>query len=204
MLLLWRSARAGGKNCQTRSPWAERNGAIGRRYAGRAGADDDRGGGGGGMPPSVRGGRGARVAEGGTTCLCDPCSLPRRGGRAHAPVRDGGGMGGGREGPPLREPAGPRLPLLLAASPPRQGRGQLPVRKSGVGGWWGQGICMVYSPASRFPRVRSARAALRTALAGSGDLVARGSARGPARVAPSARVACPTGRGRSTASRPAA
>ena len=48
LLLLRRSARAGGRNCQTRSPWAERKGAVGRRYAGRAGADDHRGGGGGG------------------------------------------------------------------------------------------------------------------------------------------------------------
>ena len=47
LLLLRRSARAGGRNCQTRSPWAERKGAVGRRYAGQAGADDDRGGGGG-------------------------------------------------------------------------------------------------------------------------------------------------------------
>ena len=44
--LLRRSARAGVKNCQTRSPWAERKGAVGRRYAGWAGADNDGGGGG--------------------------------------------------------------------------------------------------------------------------------------------------------------
>ena len=105
------------------------------------------GGGGGGVPPSVRGGRGACVAEGGTTCMCDPCSLPRCGGRARAPVRDGGGMGGGREGPPVREPAGPRLPLLLAASPPRQGRGLLPVRKRrrgvvGAGNMYGLFPCI--------------------------------------------------------------
>ena len=47
LLLLRHPARAGGRNCQTRSPWAGRKGAVGRRYAGRAGADDDRGGGGG-------------------------------------------------------------------------------------------------------------------------------------------------------------
>ena len=62
--------------------------------------------------------------------MCDPCSLPRCGGRARAPVRDGGEMGGGREGPSVRGPPGPRLPLLLASSPPRQGRGLLPVRKA--------------------------------------------------------------------------
>ena len=62
--------------------------------------------------------------------MCDPCSLPLCGGRARAPVRDGGGMGGGREGPPVRGLAGPRLPLLLASSPPRQGRGLLRVRKA--------------------------------------------------------------------------
>ena len=70
--------------------------------------------------------------------MCDPCSLPRCGGGARAPVRDGGGMGGGREGPPVRGPAGPRLPLLLASSPPRQGRGLLPVRKAAQGGGGGR------------------------------------------------------------------
>ena len=47
LLLLRHPARAGGRNCQTRSPWGGRKGAVGRCYAGRAGADDDRGGGGG-------------------------------------------------------------------------------------------------------------------------------------------------------------
>ena len=55
LLLLRHPARAGGRNCQTRSPWAGRKGAVGRRYAGRAGADDDRGGG-GGVPPCRGGG----------------------------------------------------------------------------------------------------------------------------------------------------
>ena len=53
LLLLRHPARAGGRNCQTRSPWAGRKGAVGRHYAGRAGADDDRGGGGSAM---MRGG----------------------------------------------------------------------------------------------------------------------------------------------------
>ena len=70
----------------------------------------------------------------GTTCPCDPGSLPRRGGRACAPVRNGGGMGGGMEGPPVRGPAGPRFPLLPAATPPRQGRGLRPVRR------WNKGV----------------------------------------------------------------
>ena len=47
LLLLGHPARAGGRNCQTRSPWAGRKGAVGRRHAGRACADNDRGEGGG-------------------------------------------------------------------------------------------------------------------------------------------------------------
>ena len=61
LLLLWHPARAGGRNCQTRSPWAGRKGAVGRRYAGRAGADDDGGGGGGRLLSG--GGGGARRCE---------------------------------------------------------------------------------------------------------------------------------------------
>ena len=105
----------------------------------------------------VRGGGcgypGARVALRGTTCPCDPGSLPRRGGRACAPVRNGGGMGGGVEGPPVRGPAGPRFPSLPAATPPRLGRGLRPVRrwsKGGGGGgdyvWsipWCPSLCLV-------------------------------------------------------------
>ena len=89
----------------------------------------------------VRGGGcdylGARVATRGTTCPCDPGSLPRRGGRACAPVRNGGGMGGGVEGPPVRGPAGPRFPSLPAATPPLQGRGLRPVRRWSKGGGGG-------------------------------------------------------------------
>ena len=67
-------ARAGGRNCQTRSPWAGRKGAVGRRHAGRACADNDRRGGGGGG----RGvGGGARVEEGGATCGSHLGALPR-------------------------------------------------------------------------------------------------------------------------------
>ena len=73
----------------------------------------------------------------GTTCPCDPGSLPRRGGRACAPVRNGGGMGGGMEGPLVRGPAGPRFPSLPAATPPRQGRGLRPVRRWSKGGGGG-------------------------------------------------------------------
>ena len=73
----------------------------------------------------------------GTTCPYDPGSLPRRGGRACAPVRNGGGMGDGMEGPPVRGPAGPRFPLLPAATPPRQRRGLRPVRRWSKGGGGG-------------------------------------------------------------------
>ena len=89
----------------------------------------------------VRGGGcgylGARVAVRGTTCPCDPGSLPRRGGRACAPVRNGGGMGGGVEGPPVWGPAGPRFPSLPAATPPLQGRGLRPMRRWSKGGGGG-------------------------------------------------------------------
>ena len=46
-------------------------------------------------------------------------------------------MGGGMEGPPVRGPAGPRFPLLPAATPPRQGRGLRPVRRWSKGGGGG-------------------------------------------------------------------
>ena len=46
-------------------------------------------------------------------------------------------MGGGMEGPPVRGPAGPRFPLLPAATPPRQGRGLRPVRRWCKGGGGG-------------------------------------------------------------------
>ena len=90
--------------------------------------------GGGGACGGGWGYLGARVAVRGTTCPCDPGSLPRRGGRACAPVRNGGGMGGGVEGPPVRGPAGPRFPSLPAATPPLQGRGLRPVRR------WSKGV----------------------------------------------------------------
>ena len=46
-------------------------------------------------------------------------------------------MGGGMQGPPVRGPAGPRSPLLPAATPPRQGRGLRPVRRWSKGGGGG-------------------------------------------------------------------
>ena len=85
LLLLWHPARAGGRNCQTRSLWAGRKGAVGRRHAGRACADNDReGGGGGGGRRGVEGGGGgcARTEEGGATCVCYPGALPRCGGES--------------------------------------------------------------------------------------------------------------------------
>ena len=117
LLLLWHPARAGGRNCQTRSPWAGRKGAVGRRHAGRACADNDREGGGGGSA-FCRGGGG--VAVRGTTCPCDPCSLPRRGGRACARVRNGGGMGGGMHCPGTR---GAPVPLASSRHSPATGEG---------------------------------------------------------------------------------
>ena len=144
LLLLWHPARAGGKKCQARSPWAGRKGAVARRHAGRACADDDRGGG-GGSAFCLGGGGGARRCER-DHLRCDPGSLPRRGGRARAPVRNGGGMGGGMEGPPVRGSAGPWFPLLPAATPPRQGRGLRPVRRwskgvEGAGAMYGLFLC---------------------------------------------------------------
>ena len=120
--------------------------SAGVTLAGRVPTTTEGGGGGGrrgveGGGVCVRGGGcgylGARVAVRGTTCPCDPGSLPRRGGRACAPVRNGGGMGGGVEGPPVRGPAGPRFPSLPAATPPLQGRGLRPVRRWSKGGGGG-------------------------------------------------------------------
>ena len=159
---------------------------------------------------TVGGGGGFRLlsgGEGGRASLRDPCVT-------HVPYpaagegpctcerrwRDGGRAGGTTCPGTCGAPA----PLASSRLSPATGDGPTVCARSGVGGWWGQGKCMVYSPASRFPYVRSARVALRTPVAGSGDLVAGGSARGPAGVASSARVVCPTGRGRSTAWRPAA
>ena len=131
------------------------------------------GGGGGGSTFRPGGGEGARVAVRGSTCPCDPGSLPRRGGRACAPVRNGGGMGGGMEGPPVRGPAGPRFPLLPAATPPRQGRGLRPVRRWSKGGGGGGGLCMVY-PLVPVPVSRVREAARLGRRGGSGLGRARG------------------------------
>ena len=83
LLLSRHPARAGGRNCQTRSPWAGRKGAVGRRYAGWAGADNDQGD---GVRRVGGGGWRARVEEGGATCGCYPGALPRCGGRVTRPV----------------------------------------------------------------------------------------------------------------------
>ena len=77
LLQLRRSARAGGKHCQMRSPWAERKRAVGRRYASRAGADDDRGE--GGVPPSVGGKGGARRCGRDHLPVCSMFPPPPRG-----------------------------------------------------------------------------------------------------------------------------
>ena len=189
LMLLRRSARAGGRNCQTRSPWAERKGAVGRRNAGRAGADDDRGGG-GGVPPSVRGG-GGRVSlrEGLPVRVTHAPSPTAGGGYAHLCETDAGwGLVGGTTCPGTCGAPAP----LAAPTPPLQGRGRSSSAKVEEGGRVG-GVCMVYTPVSRFPCVWSARDALWAAVAGSGDLAARGSALGPAGVVPPAGVACHMG-----------
>ena len=115
--------------------------SAGATLAGRAPTTTEGGGGGAAFCP---GGRGARVAEGGTTCPCDPCSLPRRGGRAHAPVRDGSGMGGLVGGTTCPGTSGARLPLLLLL-PRDRGGGVLPVgrwRRVGGGGMYGLYPCV--------------------------------------------------------------
>ena len=61
-------------------------------------------------------------------------------------------MGGGMEGPPVRGPAGPRLPLLPAAAPPRQGRGLRPVRR------WSEGMVGAGIMYGLFPRWGAAAA----------------------------------------------
>ena len=55
------------------------------------------------------------------------------------------------------------------------------------------GVCMVYTPVSRFPCVWTARDALWAVVVGSGDLAASGSAPGPGGVVPPAGAACPMG-----------
>ena len=71
---------------------------------------------------------------------------------------NGGGMGGGVEGPPVRGPAGLRFPSLPATTPPRQGRGLRPVRRwsKGVGGGgdcvWSIPSCPSLCPVCRRPR----------------------------------------------------
>ena len=77
LLLLWHPARAGGRNCQARSPWEGRKGAVGRRHAGRACADDDRREGGGrhGVVGGGGGGECARRRQGSPVSY--PGALPR-------------------------------------------------------------------------------------------------------------------------------
>ena len=73
------------------------------------------------------GGGGFRLLSGGGggACRCERDHVPMRPWFAPPPLGEGvctcakrGGMGGGMEGPPVRGPAGPRFPLLPAATPP--------------------------------------------------------------------------------------
>ena len=110
-------------------------------------------GGGGGDAAFCPGGRGARVAEGGTTCPCDPCSLPRRvgeGSRTCARRKRDGGLVGGTTCPGTYGAPAP----LASPTPPQRGRGRTSCAKVEEGGWGGGGgVCMVYTPVSRFPCV---------------------------------------------------
>ena len=114
LLLLRHPARAGGSS----RPALRWPGGRRRRPRGVGGWGRHVWGGGGGAR--------ARRREEPPVCVTLEPS-PAVGGRVTRPVRDGGGMGGWLEGPPVRGPAGPRFPLLPAAAPPRQGRGRHPV-----------------------------------------------------------------------------
>ena len=78
----------------------------------------------GGTALCLEGGGGASLWEGLPALVTLVPSPAVRGGRAHLCETEAG-CGGGLEGPPVRGPAGPRLHLLPAAPPPRQGVGIL-------------------------------------------------------------------------------
>ena len=173
--------------------------SAGATLAGRA--PTTTGGGGGGMPPSVRGGGGrASLREGLPVRVTHAPSPAAGGGLAHVCETEAGWGAGWRDhlSGDLRGPGSPCF-----SHSPAIGEGAYFLCDGG-GGWvGGGGVCMVYTPASRFPCAWTARDALWAAVAGSGDLAARGSAPGPAGVVPPAGVACPMGQGRSVAPRPA-
>ena len=143
LLLLRRSAGAGGRNCQTHSPWAERKGAVGRCNAGRAGADDDRGGaalpGGGGGGKRARGGGRSHLwvlpwsppppRGGGWPDLCE--AVGEEGGGQGVDLGVGKARPGAQSHRALPEhPAEVAVPRVL----PRCGRGRWPVSLAVVGG----------------------------------------------------------------------
>ena len=125
LLLLGHPARAGGRSCQTRSPWAGRKGAVGRRHAGRACADDDRGGGGGGH---VGGGGGARARRREEPPVCVTLEpYPRCGGEGDptcARRRRGGGAGWRDH--LFGDLRGPDSPCFRPPLPHDRGGGNLP------------------------------------------------------------------------------
>ena len=142
------------------------------------------------MPPSVRGGGGrASLREGLPVRVTHAPSPAAGGGLAHLCETEAGWGAGGRDhlSGDLRGPGSPCF-----SHSPATGEGAYFLCEGG-GGWVGGGVCMVYTPVSRFPCVWAARDALWAAVAGSGDLAARGSAPGPAGVVPPAGVSCPMG-----------
>ena len=121
LLLLGHPACAGGRNCQTRSPWAGRKGAVGRRHAGQACADNDRGGGGGSA---------FCLGGGGGACRCERDHLPMgpwfppppwgEGVRTCAQRRRDGGRDGGTTCPGN---CGAPVPLASSRHSPATGEG---------------------------------------------------------------------------------
>ena len=151
LLLLWDPARAGGRNCQTGSPWAGRKEqSAGVTLARLVRTTTD----GGGGSAFCLGREGARVAVTGTTC--GP-PVGRR--RVHL-CKTGAGWGAGwREhlSGDLRGPGSPCLGL----PPPRDWGGGYVVCGGGVRGWRGRGLCMVYSCAWAQQLQKGRRAGLR-------------------------------------------
>ena len=126
-----------GINCQTRSPWAGRKGAVGRRHAGRACADNERGGWCGGGGGAWR--RGGAPVE----FTLEPSPVSR--GESDCPMRSGCGGGGGRgvdlgvekaRPGPRKLRAVPEHPAEVAVPRvrPWRGRGRGPVLLAFYGG----------------------------------------------------------------------